>query len=148
MEHLQKRPAAAALIRGGDLAPRLSGIIQFFPVSRGVIVSADVIGLPAENPCGIFALHLHEGTGCGGKSFSETGGHYNPGGEAHPCHAGDLPTLFSCRGRAFSAVLTDRFSIQEIIGRTVVIHSGSDDFTTQPAGNSGSKIACGVIFPV
>ena len=46
------------------------------------------------------------------------------------------------------AVLTDRFRIPEIIGRTVVIHSGRDDFTSQPAGDSGTRIACGVIRPV
>jgi Cu-Zn family superoxide dismutase len=48
-------------------------------------------------------------------------------------------------GNAIMAVKTNRFSIHEIIGRTVVIHSQPDDFTSQPAGNAGTKIACGVI---
>jgi Cu-Zn family superoxide dismutase len=45
-------------------------------------------------------------------------------------------------------VLTDRFTLDEVIGRTVVIHALRDDFTTDPAGNSGEKIACGTIMPV
>lgn len=60
-------------------------------------------------------------------------------------HAGDLPPLLSCQGNAYLSVKTDRFSVNEIIGRTVVIHSNPDDFHTQPAGNAGKKIACGVI---
>lgn len=74
-----------------------------------------------------------------------TGGHYDPRGGLHPLHGGDLPPLLSCGGRAYMAVLTDRFSIREILGRTIVIHGKADDFRTQPSGDSGEKIACGVI---
>ena len=83
--------------------------------------------------------------GCGGAGFPGTGGHFNPAGAPHPAHAGDLPPLLSCGGRAYLAVLTDRFTVADIIGRTVVIHGGSDDFRSQPAGDAGTKIACGVI---
>ena len=65
-----------------------------------------------------------------------------------PYHAGDLPPLFSSHGQAYMAVLSGRFRIPEVLGRTIVIHSGPDDFTPQPAGNSGKKIACGVIRKV
>jgi len=61
-------------------------------------------------------------------------------------NAGDLPPLFSANGYAFSAVLTNRFTIDEIIGRTIIIHSSVDDFITQPAGNAGTKNACGKII--
>ena len=71
--------------------------------------------------------------------------HYNPHGCDHPYHAGDLPPLFETSGLALSAFLTDRFTVDEVIGRTVIIHDQPDDFTTQPSGNSGTKIACGVI---
>ena len=60
-------------------------------------------------------------------------------------HAGDMPPLFGTDRFAFSAFLTDRFSAEEGIGKTVIIHDSPDDFTTQPSGNSGVKIACGVI---
>lgn len=62
----------------------------------------------------------------------------------------DLCSVFKRRAdsKAFSAFLTDRFTVKEILNRTVVIHSRPDDFTTQPSGNSGEKIACGVIKSV
>jgi Cu-Zn family superoxide dismutase len=56
--------------------------------------------------------------------------------------------LLSVNGQAYLAVQTNRFTIDEIIGRTVVIHEGVDDFSSQPAGNAGRKIACGVIRKV
>ena len=56
-----------------------------------------------------------------------------------------MPPLFSNRGYALQAFLTDRFTVGEILGRTVIIHDGTDDFTSQPAGNAGARIACGVI---
>lgn len=94
-------------------------------------------------------MHIHDGGSCAGrggnKPFQLSGTHYNPNGCEHPYHAGDLPPLFSVNGIAMNAVLTNRFAVREIIGKTIIIHSGVDDFTTQPAGNSGEKIACGVI---
>ena len=71
--------------------------------------------------------------------------HYNPKDCPHPYHAGDMPPLFGNNGEAFMAFMTDRFTVEEIIGKTVIIHSNPDDFTTQPGGNSGEKIACGKI---
>ena len=78
--------------------------------------------------------------------FFDTGSHYDPSGTPHPKHAGDLPPLLLCNGGAFLAVRTDRFRVEDILGRTVVIHSGPDDFKSQPAGNAGKKLACGVIY--
>ena len=108
-------------------------------------MAVHVSGLPRESETGFFALHIHEGGSCSGENFSDTGGHYNPHNEAHPRHAGDLPPLLLCGGGAYLAVLTDRFSVADVIGRTVVIHGGADDFHTQPAGNADTEIACGVI---
>ncbi len=71
--------------------------------------------------------------------------HYNPGGCEHPRHAGDLPPLFGNDGAAVSLFLTSRFSVEDVIGKTVIIHDSPDDFTTGPSGNAGEKIACGVI---
>ena len=109
---------------------------------------AEISGLPQNSKTGFFALHIHEGKKCGGQAFAETGGHYNPRGAAHPCHAGDLPPLLGCNGRAFMAVLTERFTPWDVIGKTVIVHEGVDDFTSQPAGNAGKRIACGVISPM
>ena len=130
---------AVACIAGGA-----QGIVCFCQQSQGVLVTAQISGLPKE---GFFALHIHEGTDCRGVGFPNTGGHYNPTGAPHPDHAGDLPPLISCGGNAYLSVLTDRFRLEQVIGRTLVIHSRRDDFTTQPAGDAGTKIACGTIRP-
>lgn len=76
---------------------------------------------------------------------SNAGAHYNPAHCMHPYHAGDLPPLFGNQGMAVSMVLTSRFTVREIIGKVMIIHDQPDDFTTQPAGSAGQKIACGVI---
>ena len=138
-------PDAEAYIQGGAEAPCLSGKVAFYQKNGSVLVVADIFGLPKDNSSGFFALHIHEGGSCAGENFSETGGHYDPAGTPHPNHAGDLPPLLLCNGGAYLAVQTDRFCVRDVIGRTVVIHSGPDDFHSQPAGNTGTKIACGVI---
>lgn len=145
------RPKAFAVIKGSEKYPDIKGKVMFFKVNSGIIVRAEILGLPkAIKPCGspIFAFHIHNGTACTGNSkdpFADANGHYKPENCPHPYHAGDLPPLFSANGKAFLSVLTDRFTISEIIGKAIIIHSRPDDFTTQPAGNSGEKIACGVI---
>lgn len=138
------RPAAIASISGEG---NLRGTVTFYPTAGGVLVAAQIRGLP-ESTSGFFALHVHEGRSCGGLDFAGSGAHFNPEGQSHPRHAGDLPPLLSRNGNAFLAVETDRFHLREIIGRTVVIHSGADDFRTQPAGDSGRKIGCGIIRPI
>ncbi len=139
------RPSAVAHIRGGSLAPDLHGEVGFYQKRDGVLVVVKIFNLPRDSDTGFFALHIHEGNSCSGEGFSDTKGHYNPMGVPHPSHAGDLPPLLRYNGGASMAVMTDRFRADEIIGKTVVIHGGTDDFRTQPSGNSGEKIACGVI---
>lgn len=129
---------AAAHIRGQGI----EGTVWFSKHPGGTLVTAEIRGLPESR---FFGFHIHEGERCTGEGFGDTLNHYNPAGRAHPHHAGDLPSLLSCGGKAYLEVLTDRFSTEEIIGRTVVIHSGSDDFRSQPSGNAGKKIACGEI---
>ena len=146
MQHCRKRPDGVAQIRGGVAAPQLSGCVRFYQENGSVLMEARISGLPKDSETGFFALHIHSGSNCSGVEFAETGGHYNPTGQAHPRHAGDLPPLLLCGDSAYLAVRTDRFRVEEIIGKTVVIHSGPDDFRSQPAGNAGKKIACGVIW--
>lgn len=142
------RPANAwAALRGGREYPRLLGTSKFFQTPAGVLVLAEVWGLP-QTDTGVFGFHIHEGDSCGGtpeKEFSDAKGHLNPGNLPHPEHMGDLPPLFARRGYAWAAFLTSRFTIREILGRTVILHAGPDDFTTQPSGDAGKMIACGVI---
>ena len=138
------RPCAMACVAGGKDAPALFGTVKFYRLGKFALVVADICGLP-KTESGIFAMHIHEGSCCSSEAFADTGSHYNPGRQPHPMHAGDLPPLFSCDGRAYMSVLTDRFSIPKIIGKTLVIHGITDDFHTQPAGNAGIRIACGVL---
>ena len=145
MQHCRKCPNAVAQIHGGIEAPQLSGCVQFYQESGCVLIEARITGLPAENETGFFGFHIHQGASCFGLDFSGTESHYNPAEQTHPKHAGDLPPLLQCRGNAYLSFRTDRFFVNDIIGLTVVIHSGLDDFHSQPAGNAGKKIACGVI---
>ncbi len=145
MRYCTNCPDAVARITGGAEAPQLSGCVQFYQENGCVVVVTRISGLPKESETGFFGFHVHQGRDCSGAGFSGTEGHYNPVGQAHPEHAGDLPPLIRCRGNAYLSFRTDRFSVNEIIGRTVVIHSDPDDSHTQPAGNAGRKIACGII---
>lgn len=77
--------------------------------------------------------------------FPNTGNHYNPGNVPHPEHAGDLPPLLSNNGYAWMTFYTGRINVEDVAGRSLVIHSMRDDFTSQPSGDSGDKIGCGVI---
>lgn len=148
---LDSRPGAKAIIKGSKEYPQIIGTANFYQSGDGVLLTAEIIGLPhKKNTCtfGVFGFHIHEGGSCSGTAedpFADTKMHYNPKNCPHPNHAGDLPPLFENKGRAFMAVLTDRFTVKEIIGKTIVIHSSTDDFRTQPAGNAGKKIACGII---
>lgn len=145
MQCCNKKPDAVAQILGSFEAPQLSGCIHFYQEKGRVLIVAHICGLPQNSGTGFFGFHIHEGKSCSGADFSGTGSHYSPDGMAHPKHAGDLPTLLMCQGNAYLAFRTDRFTVKEVLGRTVVIHSGPDDFRSQPAGNAGKKIACGVI---
>ena len=146
-----RRPFAYAKVFGDPDHLGLSGLVRFYQAPGGVLVASEFSGLPAgKGACGgkVFGFHIHEGESCTGDSedpFKDAGGHHNPGGCAHPYHAGDMPPLFSDGGYAWMVFLTGRLTPDEILGRTVIVHSAPDDFTTQPSGNSGKKIACGRI---
>ena len=148
MQYCRKCPDAVAEICGGVEAPQLTGCVQFYQENGCVLIVARVSGLPRVSETGFFGFHIHQGESCSGADFSETGSHYNPTGQAHPKHAGDLPPLFSANGNAYLSFITNRFTIPEILGKSVVIHSSPDDFTTQPSGNAVEKIACGIIRPL
>ena len=144
---ITRRPDAVAFLNGGEKYKEIRGQVFFYELSDSVIVRAEVSGLPEENGTCQDPI-IHEGTQCSGTSedpFANAGMHYNPDHCQHPYHAGDMPPLFSVDGSAVLLFLTNRFSVREIIGRTVIIHAKSDNFMTQPSGNSGEKIACGVI---
>ncbi len=139
-----RRPDARAVIKGGKKFAPVCGQVLFYQTRNGVIVHASVSRLP-DTKAMFYGFHIHEGESCEGEGFPKTGGHYNPEKQPHPLHDGDMPPLLSCSGNAYMEFRTDRFNVRDIIGKTVVIHGGTDDFRTQPSGDAGEKIACGVI---
>ncbi|MBO1005868.1 Cu-Zn family superoxide dismutase [Pseudogracilibacillus auburnensis] len=147
---------ACAEIRGSELAPNLQGYVMFMDVPYGTEVMVEVTGLPEykpaegnNSPIGPFGFHIHEHGSCAMGNpedpFQAAGGHWNPDNQPHGNHAGDFPVLFSNHGYARMSFFTDRFSVNDIIGKTVMIHQNPDDYRTQPSGNSGKRIGCGVI---
>lgn len=144
------RPQAMAWVRGNAQNPRISGLVKFYDTPYGgILVEAEVFGLPNITTPGssnFYAMHIHEVGDCS-QNFTRTGAHYNPANQPHPQHAGDMPPLLANQGYAWLSFYDKRFTIAQIMGRSVIIHENPDDFTTQPSGNSGEKIACGVIRP-
>ena len=147
---------AVAQIKGGNLAPNLTGVAYFKDVPNGVEVSVEVRGLPKFKPgtantpqIGPHGFHIHEGGSCNignpNNPFASAGEHWNPTKQPHGNHAGDFPVLFSNNGYARMTFFTNKFKVADIIGKTVIIHESPDDYRTQPAGASGKRIACGVI---
>jgi superoxide dismutase, Cu-Zn family len=107
---------------------------------------------------GEHGFHIHEAGDCSSGDGMSAGGHFNPHGKPHgppsnaERHAGDLPALNAGKdGRAKLDVAVDIMTLRpgaaSIIGRSLIIHADPDDYKTQPTGNTGARIACGVIKP-
>ncbi len=149
-------PKAYAQIKGSSMYPDIDGGVFFYETvmeqgEKGIFVVTEITGLPyEEGVCkeAFLGYHIHQGRFCKGDKidpFKESEGHFNPNNCPHPAHAGDLPPLLNNRGTACSIVLSNHFALEDIVGRTIIVHSRADDFRTQPAGDSGEKIACGKI---
>lgn len=147
---------AMAIIRGSMYAPNLYGNIYFYSVEGGTEVFAEVWGLPLYQPAhdnmqpiSPFGFHIHENGICEitdpDNPFQSAGGHYNPTNQPHGNHTGDFPVMFSNDGYARMGFFTDKFKPADIVGKSVLLHQNPDDYRTQPAGNSGNRMACGVI---
>lgn len=148
---------AIAEIKGGPLAPQIYGTVTFSDVPGGTEVFVEIWGLPpykpAENneaPIGPHGFHIHEFGCCQVgdpyNPFECAGGHWNPTNQPHGNHAGDFPVIFSNNGYARMTFFTDKFKPIDIIGKSVIIHQNPDDYRSQPAGNAGQRLACGVIY--
>ncbi|MBY6271799.1 MAG: superoxide dismutase [Caldibacillus debilis] len=151
--------AAYAVIKGGPLAPNLRGICFFSDLASGTEIFVEVSGLPpyrpasgGRSPVGPHGFHIHDHGNCAvgdpDDPFQGAGSHWNPDNQPHGNHPGDFPVLFSNHGYARMSFFTDRFRVSDIIGKSVIIHENPDDYRTQPAGNAGKRLACGVIRAV
>lgn len=139
-----------------DLAPTAGnsakGTVTFAQKDGTVLVVAKVSGLTPGN----HGFHVHEKGDCSAPDAMSAGGHFNPMGKPHARpssaerHTGDMPMLMA--DASGNATLTVELTLMrlgggsnDIVGKAVIVHKDPDDFTTQPTGNSGARVACGVI---
>ncbi len=132
----------------------VSGTVRFEPAAGGVRVIADLQGVDGAGPHG---FHIHQTGECTPPDFKSAGGHFNPGETDHACppttprHAGDLGNIeIGEDGSGHLELTSDMISLDpgaadSIVGKAVVLHAGEDDCTSQPSGDSGARVACGVI---
>jgi superoxide dismutase, Cu-Zn family len=130
-----------------------TGRLQFSESGGKVIVTGEVRGL---KPNAEHGFHVHEKGDCSSGDGMSTGGHFNPAGAGHgqhghgAHHVGDLPSLKAdAQGVAKVMFQTDRLSLgsgaSSIEGKGLIVHRDPDDYKTQPTGNAGPRLACGVI---
>ncbi|MDR5659238.1 superoxide dismutase family protein [Serpentinicella sp. ANB-PHB4] len=146
---------AVAYLKPSPKFPKIRGTVYFFDVPNGAEVWVEVFGLPEYTPAtndrppiGPHGFHIHEVGICDGSNdepFESAGGHWAPDGQPHGNHAGDLPVLFSNNGYARMQFFTNRFKVNNIINKSIIIHIHPDDYRTQPTGDAGERIACGII---
>jgi len=142
--------AAVALLHPTE-GNSVRGTVTFTEVADGIRIVADVEGLDP----GKHGFHIHEFGDCSAPDAASAGGHFNPDGMPHGApddmerHVGDLGNLVADEKGKAHYERNDSFisfgGDHSIIGLAVVIHSGEDDFTSQPSGAAGPRVACGVI---
>ena len=132
----------------------VSGKLSIVPMGDGVHLTGEVGGLGARMT---HAIHVHEKGDCSAADASSAGGHFNPTGSPHgragtpTHHAGDMDNLTAnAQGVAdvsihLTGVTLGGGAANDIAGRAVIVHAAPDDYTSQPSGNAGARVACGVI---
>ena len=135
---------------------KVNGSMVFIKKSYGF----DVLAVVENLSPGLHGFHIHEYGNCSGKDAKSAGGHFNPGktkhghiekGESHP---GDFGNIFAgSDGRAtfYLPYFKEEVGLKDInsiIGKSVVIHADPDDLSSQPSGNAGKRVACGIISKV
>ena len=131
-----------------------TGTLTFVPVDGGIRVTGEVTGLAGGSQHG---FHVHENGDCSAPDGSSAGGHFNPASTAHgrvgqgEHHGGDSDNI-SANDQGVATVDTLLRGVTlgdatgtDILGKGVIVHADPDDYTTQPTGNAGARLACGVI---
>lgn len=144
-------PAATATLAptSGNTA---AGTVRLNQMADGSVdVQVDLTGVPA----GVHGFHIHEKGDCGDNG-NAAGGHFNPGGDPHgapntpPHHAGDWGNVTAnAAGEVHTRFNTRSVTVEagtnSAVGHAIILHANPDDLTTQPTGNAGGRIACGVV---
>lgn len=151
---IYEEPSAMAVLTPTQ-GNSVRGAVDFVRKGGSVLVTANLSGLKPNSTHG---FHIHENGDCTARDASSAGGHFNPttsehggpGGSPGQRHGGDLGNLTAdSKGNALITVEVEGIAFgagsDSIVGRGLVVHADPDDFTSQPAGNSGARIACGVI---
>ena len=132
----------------------VSGRLTLVPMGGGVHIRGDIGGLPPGSSHG---FHIHEKGDCSAVDAASAGGHFNPAGKPHgraghgAHHAGDSDNLVAdAQGVAHVDAHVEGVSLgggasNDILGRAIIVHANADDYSSQPAGNAGARVACGVI---
>ncbi len=132
----------------------VSGTLMLMPMAGGVHIMGELGGLTGGKTN---AIHVHEKGDCSAADATSAGGHFNPASSAHgragtPVHhAGDMDNLVvGSNGVAKVDIHLDGVTLgggaaNDIANRAIVVHAAPDDYTSQPAGNAGARVACGVI---
>jgi Cu-Zn family superoxide dismutase len=149
-QHQEERSARAELQSGNKR--RISGDVYVHQSEEGIRVLTVVRGL---EPRKAFGMHFHEEGKCERPGFESAGEHFDPynnphGGPAsHEKHPGDLGNIVSdAKGVARKEVMlthSELKSLEPFLGRSVIVHSRADDLVTQPTGDAGDRIACGIL---
>lgn len=133
---------------------RVSGRLEIAPMGDGVHIAGEVGGL---RPLGRFGFHVHERGDCSAVDASSAGGHFNPAAAAHgraghgAHHAGDMDNIEAdAEGVArvnvhLRGVTLGGGAANDIAGRAVIVHADPDDYQSQPTGNAGARLACGLV---
>jgi superoxide dismutase, Cu-Zn family len=146
-------PLRAAAVLEARSGSAVTGRVDLTESGGQVRAHVELAGLAPNSEHG---FHIHDKGDCSAADATSAGGHYNPAGAAHgragapPHHAGDLPSLVAdAHGNVRADVVVEGVTLAagpaSIVGRSLVVHRDRDDFTSQPAGNSGPRVACGVI---
>lgn len=130
----------------------ISGTVTFEAQDGSLVVKTDLKGL---KPNAHLGFHIHQLGFCEGPDYKTAGDHYNPGHMKHggpmgpEKHKGDMGNLLTDKaGNSNERIVLSDMKLDELIGKSVLIHEKADDFKTQPSGNSGARIACGLIRPI
>ena len=134
---------------------KVSGTASFVEKNGKVTFVANVSGLEP----GVHAIHIHEKSDCSAADGSSAGGHWNPTFKKHgkwgvaEYHKGDIGNFTAdAKGNGVITLTTDEWCIgcgddtRDILGKGLIVHQGADDFTSQPAGDAGARVACSAII--
>jgi Cu-Zn family superoxide dismutase len=144
-------PSATAVMRPAS-GSQAHGSVKFTQVGARVRVDAEIAGLSP----GLHGMHVHEKGDCSAADATSTGPHFSTAGKKHggpdtmERHAGDLGNINANEyGKANLSIMVDGISVGQspdgVVGRGVIVHANADDLKTDPTGNSGDRISCGVV---